>query len=100
MLLRRESFQTKFSVIFYDIVSKPILYFSGVVDTALVQALGDAQAVNDRLISRTALKRIGQPEEIAKCMIFLLSDQASYVNASVCEFNLYIQAISLTVLRF
>jgi NAD(P)-dependent dehydrogenase (short-subunit alcohol dehydrogenase family) len=48
-----------------------------------VQALGDNQAVNDRLLVRTALKRMAQPEEICHCILFLLSDGASYVTGSV-----------------
>jgi NAD(P)-dependent dehydrogenase (short-subunit alcohol dehydrogenase family) len=54
-----------------------------VIDTPLVEALGDRQAFHDALISRTALKRIGQPEEVRNVIIFLLSDQASYVTSTV-----------------
>ncbi|KAL4802973.1 dehydrogenase [Aspergillus unguis] len=55
----------------------------GVVDTALTKALGPAQLVNDRLLVRTALKRMAQPEEVARVIMFLLSDSASYVTGSV-----------------
>lgn len=56
---------------------------SGVVDTALAKSLGPAQMVNDRLLVRTALKRMAQPEEVGKVIMFLLSDGASYVTGSV-----------------
>ncbi|KAL4861257.1 hypothetical protein BDV12DRAFT_71232 [Aspergillus spectabilis] len=55
----------------------------GLVDTPLAKALGPAELLNERLLSRTALGRMAQPEEISKCILFLLSDESSYVNASV-----------------
>ncbi|KAF9891926.1 hypothetical protein FE257_002889 [Aspergillus nanangensis] len=55
----------------------------GVVDTPLAKALGPVELVNERLLSRTALKRMAQPEEIAKCVLFLLSSESSFVTASV-----------------
>jgi NAD(P)-dependent dehydrogenase (short-subunit alcohol dehydrogenase family) len=58
-------------------------FYSGVVDTPLAKSLGPAEVVHERLLTRTALKRIAQPEEIVKCILFLLSDEASYVTASV-----------------
>lgn len=56
---------------------------SGVIDTPLVKALGPADVVNDRLITRTALKRIAQPEEVSKVVLFLLSEASGYVTSSV-----------------
>lgn len=55
----------------------------GVIDTPLVESLGDSQSVHDALLSRTALKRIGQPEEVSNLISFLLSDQASYITSTV-----------------
>ena len=48
-------------------------FVSGVVDTALAKALGPEQMVHDRLLSKTALKRVAQPEEISRVVLFLLS---------------------------
>lgn len=59
------------------------IYNRGLVDTPLAKALGPAEMVQERLVTRTALKRMAQPEEIARCILFLLSDVSSYVTASV-----------------
>ena len=37
----------------------------------------------ERLLNQTILKRIGQPQEIARVALFLASDLASYVNGQV-----------------
>jgi hypothetical protein len=57
--------------------------FSGTVETPLVASLGDEKQVYDMLLSKTALKRIAQPEEVSRVILFLLSDQSSYMTASV-----------------
>ncbi|KAH8892287.1 dehydrogenase [Thozetella sp. PMI_491] len=54
----------------------------GVIDTPLATALGSREVVFDRLITRTALKRIAQPEEVSKVILFLLSDVSGYITAS------------------
>ncbi|SDQ22598.1 SDR family NAD(P)-dependent oxidoreductase [Virgibacillus salinus] len=40
--------------------------------------MGNAK-MNDRMIDRTALKRAGQPEDIANAITFLVSDKANYI---------------------
>ncbi|KAJ5481641.1 dehydrogenase [Penicillium sp. IBT 31633x] len=55
----------------------------GVVDTPLATALGSADVVFQRMVSRSALQRLAQPEEIARCILFLLSDASSFVTGSV-----------------
>lgn len=57
--------------------------YSGVVDTPLAAALGSPDLVFQRMVSRTALQRLAQPEEIANCILFLLSDTSSFVTGSV-----------------
>jgi 3-oxoacyl-[acyl-carrier protein] reductase len=49
----------------------------GLIETGLVEQLS-VEARNERL-ANIALKRIGQPEEVAEMICFLLSDRASYV---------------------
>ncbi|MBT3360904.1 MAG: SDR family oxidoreductase [Rhodospirillales bacterium] len=50
----------------------------GLIDTDLGSEVGpDASA---KMIAATPLKRIGQPEEIADAVVFLLSDRSSYIS--------------------
>ncbi|KAK1772088.1 3-oxoacyl-reductase [Phialemonium atrogriseum] len=54
----------------------------GVIDTPLAQSLGTQEQVHERLISKTALKRIAQPEEVSKVVLFLLSDVSGYITGT------------------
>lgn len=51
----------------------------GVIDTPLA---GGGEGM-DAFLATTALKRIGQPEEVAKAILFMLSEEASFMTASV-----------------
>ncbi|KIX05581.1 uncharacterized protein Z518_06453 [Rhinocladiella mackenziei CBS 650.93] len=56
----------------------------GFINTPLLYAIGDLDKVNQLVAQKTALKRIGQPEEVSRLLAFLLSDVSSYITASVC----------------
>jgi 2-hydroxycyclohexanecarboxyl-CoA dehydrogenase len=56
----------------------------GPIETPLLMAapqhLGDlGQRIVDGMVSKTALRRLGQPDEVAATIVFLASDDASYV---------------------
>lgn len=55
----------------------------GAILTPMVQAQpGFGPEAEDFVASKTALKRFGQPEEVAALMVFLASDDASYITGS------------------
>jgi NAD(P)-dependent dehydrogenase (short-subunit alcohol dehydrogenase family) len=54
----------------------------GFVDTALTRRVLRMPALQKALVDRTALRRLGQPEEIAKAALFLAGDEASYVTGA------------------
>ncbi|HLD80279.1 MAG: beta-ketoacyl-ACP reductase [Candidatus Staskawiczbacteria bacterium RIFCSPHIGHO2_01_FULL_41_41] len=53
----------------------------GLTETEMISYLTIEQ--RERLLNQTILKRIGQPQEIARVALFLASDLASYVNGQV-----------------
>lgn len=54
----------------------------GVIDTNLTQ--GETEG-RDAFLETTALGRIGQPEEVASAIIFMLSEKASFMTSSVSQ---------------
>ena len=49
----------------------------GLIDTEILD--GVSQKRLDEIISTTPMQRIGQPEEVARAVLFLVSEQSSYM---------------------
>ena len=54
----------------------------GAIDTPMVQAAQMPKDVMDAMLARVPLKRIGRPEEISAAVVFLASEEASYVTGA------------------
>ena len=55
----------------------------GFIETELIQDL--SKELRDSYVAQVPLKRFGKPEEVAACVLFLASKDASYVNGSTLE---------------
>ncbi len=55
----------------------------GFIDTELIQDLPDK--LREAYLARIPLRRFGKPEEVAACVLFLASREASYVTGSNLE---------------
>lgn len=54
----------------------------GAIETPMLQPLLDFEEFRERTISRTPLGRLGQPDDIADAIVFLLSHQARFVTGT------------------
>jgi len=54
----------------------------GVIDTSMVRLMDDPEAGKAWLDARVPMGRLGRPEEVAKAVCFLASDDASYITGT------------------
>ncbi len=55
----------------------------GLVETRFAKALTDNEAIRSTIVNRTAVGRVGQPEDIAGAAVFLGSDESAYMTGHV-----------------
>lgn len=53
--------------------------FPGVIETPMTANIGQFKEAMDALVRATPMGRLGQPEEVANAILFLASDEASYI---------------------
>ena len=57
----------------------------GYIDTEMVQKV--PQDVREKIIAQIPVNRLGEPEEIARCVAFLADDQAGFITGSTLSAN-------------
>ncbi|MDP2734509.1 MAG: SDR family oxidoreductase, partial [Hoeflea sp.] len=58
----------------------------GYIGTDMVRAI-DETVLNERIIPQIPVGRLGEPEEIARCVVFLASDDAGFITGSTISAN-------------
>jgi len=58
----------------------------GYIGTEMVLAI-DEKVLNERIIPQIPVGRLGTPEEIARCAVFLASDEAGFITGSTISAN-------------
>ena len=58
----------------------------GYIATEMVKAI-DEKVLNERIIPQIPVGRLGEPEEIARCVVFLASQDAGFITGSTISAN-------------
>ena len=58
----------------------------GYIATEMVKAI-DEKVLNERILPLIPVGRLGEPEEIARCVVFLASDEAGFITGSTISAN-------------
>ncbi|MDJ0860165.1 MAG: acetoacetyl-CoA reductase [Dinoroseobacter sp.] len=58
----------------------------GYIGTEMVRAIPE-EVLNSKIIPQIPAGRLGEPEEIARCVVFLASDDAGFINGSTISAN-------------
>ena len=58
----------------------------GYIGTEMVRAI-DEKILNERILPQIPVGRLGEPDEIARCVVFLASDEAGFITGSTLTAN-------------
>lgn len=67
----------------------------GSVATSALESVLDDPQIRDEMVRRTPLARLGQPEDVARCALYLASPAASYVTGKLVEVDGGLEAPNL-----
>jgi 7-alpha-hydroxysteroid dehydrogenase len=59
----------------------------GSIATSALEIVLEDAAIRDEMVRRTPLKRLGEPEDIARCALYLASPAASFVTGKLFEID-------------
>ena len=58
----------------------------GYIGTEMVRAI-DEKILNERIVPQIPVGRLGEPEEVARCVVFLAGDEAGFITGSTLSAN-------------
>ena len=58
----------------------------GYIGTEMVRAI-DEKVLNERILPQIPVGRLGEPEEIARCVVFLASEESGFITGSTLSAN-------------
>jgi acetoacetyl-CoA reductase len=58
----------------------------GYIGTEMVRAI-DEKVLNERILPQIPVGRLGEPEEVARCVVFLAGDEAGFITGSTMSAN-------------
>jgi acetoacetyl-CoA reductase len=58
----------------------------GYIGTEMVRAI-DEKVLNERILPQIPVGRLGEPEEVARCVVFLAADDAGWISGSTISVN-------------
>ncbi|MFO1049306.1 MAG: acetoacetyl-CoA reductase [Geminicoccaceae bacterium] len=58
----------------------------GYIGTEMVRAI-DEKVLNERIVPQIPVGRLGEPEEVARCVVFLAGDDAGFITGSTISAN-------------
>ena len=58
----------------------------GYIGTDMVRAIPE-EIINEHILPQIPAGRLGEPIEVARCVIFLASDEAAFINGSTLTVN-------------
>lgn len=58
----------------------------GYIGTEMVRQI-DEKVLNEKIIPQIPIGRLGEPEEVARCVVFLASDDAGFISGSTISAN-------------